>query len=118
MSNDNLVLGTSKDGTDITVKDCKKFIANKDKKKLSAFIYDRFYSRYLKPFDFPSDNYNKNYKNGFAIMTSCCLLIETFVSFTEIKYRDTNRQSRQCFGHFFVTQDKFKEFAIGNKLQN
>lgn len=118
MTNNRLVLAVLSDGTEITAKDCNEYIAHKNKDKLADFIYQRFYSRYLKPFNFPSVKYSTNYKNGFAIMASCCLLIETFISFTESKYRDTNKQSRQCFGHFFTSQDKFKEFAIGNKLKN
>lgn len=118
MKKDDLVLATLSDGSDLTVKDYKQLIAEKNKKKLANFIYDRLYGRYLKPFDFPSDEYIKDYKNGFAIMASCCLLIETFVSFTETKYRNTYNQSGQCFGHFFGSQDRFKELAIGKKLEN
>ena len=77
--NNRLILATSADGRKITVKDCNDFIARKDKKALANFIYDRLYGRYLKPFDFRSAEYEKNYKNGFALMTSSCLLIETFI---------------------------------------
>lgn len=118
MSNDNLVLAVSRDGKQISVKNCKDFLANKDKTKLADFIYDRLYGRYLKPFDYPSSDYRKEYKNGFALMTSCCLLIETYVSFMEKKYRNTNKQSAKCFGHFFTTEARFSDFATGGLKPN
>ncbi len=111
MNNDNLVLADSRDGKKISVKDCKDFLANKDKIKLADFIYDRLYGRYLKPFDYDDDDYRKKYKNGFALMTSCCLLIETYVSFTKKEYRKTHNQSAKCFEHFFTTETRFSDFA-------
>lgn len=113
MTNGNLILATSNDGNDISVDDINEYLKNKDKKKLAAFIYDRFYGRYLKSFDFPDDNYKKNYKNGFALMTSCCLLIETYISFSAKDYRNTDSQSRKCFGYFFTTEKRFCDFARG-----
>lgn len=113
MNNDNLVLAVSEDGKKISVKDCQDFLANKDKKKLADFIYDRLYGRYLKPFDYPHDDYRKEYKNGFALMASCCLLIETYVSFTKKEYRSTYKHSKECFEHFFTTEKRFSDFANG-----
>ena len=49
--------------------------------KIADFIYERHYRRYLKPFEFSDQTYRKEYKNGFAIMANCCLLIETIESF-------------------------------------
>lgn len=116
--NDNLILATSENGQKITVKNCKEYIANKDKRALANFIYDRLYGRYLKPFDFRSADYEKNYKNGFALMASSCLLIETFVSFKESKYRNTKNLSGECFGYFFTTEPKFVDFATGGRQAN
>jgi hypothetical protein len=113
MANAKLILATSVDGKDISIADCKEYLKTKDKKKLATFIYDRFYGRYLKPFDFPSNEYRAKYKNGFALMTSCCLLIETYVSFSAKDYRNTYRKSAKCFGHFFTTEKRFTDFATG-----
>ena len=82
-----------------------------EKKKLADFFYDRFYGRYLRPFDYPEKSYKEKFKNGFAIMTTCCLLIETFVSWTEPTFRNTKGNSERCFGYFFLTQQRFKEFS-------
>lgn len=116
--NDHLILATSADRKKVTVKNCKDFLAAKDKKALANFIYDRLYGRYLKPFDFRSVDYEKNYKNGFALMTSSCLLIETLTSFRESRYRNTKNLSGECFGHFFTTESKFADFATGGRQTN
>ncbi len=113
MTNSKLILATSADGNDILVEEFAEYFRTKDRKKLADFIYLRFYGRYLKPFDFPSEDYKTNYKNGFALMTSCCLLIETYVSFAIKDYRNTDRKSRECFGYFFTTEKRFSEFATG-----
>lgn len=115
MANENLVLAKSSDGKKITVKDCSDFLKSKDKEKLANFIYDRLYGRYIKPFEYSSEDFIKNYKSGFTIMTSCCLLIETYVSFSENEFRDTNRQSGKTFGHFFTTENRFAELGVGGR---
>lgn len=112
--NTHLILATSSTGKDITVGECLSMLAAKDKKGLANFIYDRLYGRYLKPFEFSDENYIKSYKNGFAIMASCCLLIETYVSFTNAQYRKTRGQSPDCFKYFFLTEPHFKELSTGN----
>ena len=75
MKNPNLVLATDKNGKKITIQDLENWIEIGSKTELADFFYDRFYVRYLKPFEFESDEYIKSHKNGFAIMTSCCLFI-------------------------------------------
>jgi hypothetical protein len=111
--NDSLVLATTSDGKEVTLRQCVEFVKQENKQALSGFIYDRLYGRYLKPFDYPSNDYKKKYKNGFALMANCCLLIETYVSFIEKKYRDTTRQSREVFGYFFTFEKRFSEFSEG-----
>lgn len=118
MTNKNLILATTSDGIEITVQKCIDFFNKKDKEQLANFIYDRLYGRYIKPFDYPSNEYTEYYKNGFAIMTSCCLLIETFVSFTEKEFRNTNGQSGKTFGHFFTTEKRFSELSTGGRNAN
>ncbi len=115
MANDKLILAVLSDGQEITVADCNDYLKTKNKKQLASFIYQRLCGRYLKPFDYPTDDYIENYKNGFALMTSCCLLIETYVSFTDKQFRDTNGQSRKTFGHFFTTEKRFFDLATGGR---
>ena len=108
------ILARNKDGNYITSAEVEQWLqkpnVENNKQKLADLFYDRFYGRYLKPFDFPGDEYRK-YKSGFAIMTSCCLLIETFVSFTEPAFRNTRDKSERCFGYFFQKKTDFNVFA-------
>lgn len=115
MANENLILAISSDGQEFTLKTYNDYLRAKDKVKLANFIYDRFYGRYLKPFDYSNTDYIENYKNGFALMASCCLLIETYVSFTEKEFRTTKDQSGKTFGHFFTTESRFASLATGGR---
>jgi len=113
MKNPDLSLAISSNGKDVTVKDCTFFLQQKDKIKLANFIFDRLYGRYLKPFDYNSDDYRKHFKNGFALMANCCLLIETYVSFTSRQFRSTQNKSGKCFGYFFSSHKSFALLAKG-----
>ena len=111
MKDTNLVLATDKNGKKITIENLENWIKISSKTELANFFFDRFYVRYLKPFEFENDEYIKSYKNGFAIMTSCCLLIETFVSYIELEFKDTSFKSERCFGYFFLKHKEFNCFA-------
>ena len=115
---EEIVLAISSKGGQIKVKDVLSLIDSKDSTALSNFIYDRLYGRYLKSFDYDDEDDRKNYKNGFLIMASCCLLIETYVSFTTAEYRDTNGKSGACFGYFFTTESRFSGFSTGGQQPN
>lgn len=111
MKNLDLVLATDKNGNKITIQDLEYWIEIGSKKELADFFYNRFYVRYLKPFEFENKEYVKSFKNGFAIMTSCCLLIETFVSYTNAGFIDTKNKSERSFGYFFLTNKDFYCFS-------
>lgn len=111
MKNSEIILAIDKNGDDITVGQVQTWLNNSNKNELIDLFFNRFYGKYLKPFDFPDSQYKKTYKNGFAIMTSCCLLIETFVSFSEPTFRDNNFKSERCFGFFFLKNIEFKSFT-------
>lgn len=70
----------------------------KNKDIISEVIFRRYYERYLKIFYYPGQQtknylktekiylknvFNEEYKNGFSIMTNCCLLIEAFSTFLQ-----------------------------------
>lgn len=74
----------------------------KNKELIANTIYHRYYDRFLKLFYYASDKectyiksiggkdeleigneFNTEYKSGFAIMTNCCLLIEVLATFFE-----------------------------------
>ena len=94
--------------------------------KISDHIYNRLYNRFLKIFDYQNSNtkkYFKNgkkielkefeeeFKNGFLIMASCSLLIETLAGFLNGHDETPHRKANKAFNQVF-------EFARtkGNKL--
>lgn len=93
-------------------------IANKE--KVAEYVYERLYNRFLKIFDFSSkdmDSYeligkkeirnvfNEEYKNGFLILTSCSLLIETFASFLVGQNETPRGKSADMFNKVFEYAD-------------
>lgn len=113
MKNPQMILAIDKYGNEITTNEVSTWLKQKEKKKLADFLFQRLYGRYIKPFDFEDSRYKKEYKNGFSIMANCCLLIETFVSFYESTFRETDRKSERCFGFFFLTFPEFNLFSTG-----
>ena len=69
----------------------EKLIKSESNKEIIAeHVYERLYTRFLKIFDFENELkahneeknvFKKEYKNGFLILASCSLLIETFAAF-------------------------------------
>lgn len=80
------------------------------KDEIADFIYERHYRRYVKPFEFDDEAgaYRKYFKNGFAIMANCCLLIETLETFYRGREKSRNELN---FLKFFTRDNGFKEFA-------
>lgn len=113
MKDKTIILATDNDGNDITIGQVEGWLRDKqaNKNNLSQFIYNRLYGRYIKPFDFDNRNYPDRYKNGFTIMANCCLLIETYTSFREKSFTDTNGKSERCFGWFFLNEKRFVDFS-------
>jgi hypothetical protein len=92
----------------VKVVDYERYIDNQDKELIASFIFNRLHSRYLKPYLFVDRVYKEQYKNGFAIMASCCLLIETLQSFRN-GWGDSDRKSAQAFRDFFSSDKNFTE---------
>jgi hypothetical protein len=65
----------------VTISDYEKMIAKQDKDALAQFVYNRLSSRYTIPHRYEGAEYAEQYKNGFSMMASYCLLIETIQSF-------------------------------------
>ncbi|HPA27472.1 MAG TPA: hypothetical protein PK747_06135 [Acidobacteriota bacterium] len=104
MSLENYVLASIRDGKesrDITVKNYRELLKNQDRKALAEFVYHRFCDRYIKPFEFDDEDYKENYKNGFAIMASCCLMMEALGSFYK-GWEDTNNMSKEAINGFIA----------------
>lgn len=100
-----------KDGNEakVTIQQYLDYIVNQDRSKIADFIFQRLYSRYLKPFLFVDEKFRTQFKNGFSIMANCCLLIETLQSFKN-GWGDSDRKSGQAFKQFFATESNFSIF--------
>ena len=87
-----------------------------NQKDIAEYIYERLYNRFLKIFDFSCDHkdkYDRNgkieeknvfleeYKNGFLMMTSCSLLIETLASFIVGQNETPRGESTDMFNMVF-----------------
>ena len=107
---DDVILSTLKNGKNITIKDYEQFVKEKNKSAIAEMIFCRLYGRYLKPFTFENDIYNKNYKNGFAIMANCCLCIEALQSFKN-GWGETPKGGNKIFDDFFNNTNTLKEFS-------
>lgn len=107
---------------EITVDQIQEMLQSRKKDVLSEFIYNRFYYRYIKPFEFKSTNiitnpsgrkvneYSLLYKNGFSIMANCCLLIEALESFYR-GWPNSHGKSETAFLKFFTRDKNFHEFS-------
>jgi hypothetical protein len=83
-----------------------------NRKLLAEYIYQRFYTRYLKIFDYDSSElFRKQYKSGFLIMTSCCIVIENFASFLDGSNKTPFGKGDERFKAVFKYAEKY-----GNKL--
>jgi hypothetical protein len=89
------------DVRNVTVTQLESWLTDQTKKNdIAEFIGNRLKSRYLKPFEYNDPRYKANYKNGFAIMACCCLLIETLQCFYE-GYSETPKNHDKLFKRFF-----------------
>lgn len=118
---------------DISMTEIESLIEDKANQELIAeYVYQRLYNRFLKIFDFKSEimvSYEKNgklaemnafneeYKNGFLIMTSCSLLIETFASFLVGQNETPRGESQNMFNKVFeyaeIKGNDLKQFKNG-----
>lgn len=87
---------------EVTVNQVKDWLADfpNSKKKLANFVYQRLYTRYLKPFTLKCTTFKEEYKNGFSMMANYCLLIEALQSFKE-GLKDSKGNSKKLFQDFF-----------------
>ncbi len=104
---------------------------------VAEYVYERLYNRFLKIFDFPSDikaEYEKKdkqvsrnvfteeYKNGFLMMASCSLLIETFAAFLTGQNETSRGKSPDMFNKIFEfaesKNNELKVFKNGQFYKN
>ena len=108
-----ILIETSMDEVENFIKD------ELNKEKIANAIFHRYYDRYLKIFYFQSykastytkkinnkvqvvdrNEFDEEFKSGFSIMTSCCLLIETIATFFEGQ-NETKKSGKDTFKLIF-----------------
>jgi hypothetical protein len=93
----------------VTVEKYEEWRDSSNTKEIAEFLYERHFRRYIKPFTYDSKDYRSKYKNGFSMMASYCLLIETIEGF----YRGWPKsRSELAFLKFFTRDKHFSEFSI------
>ncbi|MAO09729.1 MAG: hypothetical protein CMC07_02255 [Flavobacteriaceae bacterium] len=113
-----------------------KLLDNPDKKKraeISDHIYYRLYNRFLKIFDYQNSNvkkyfkngkevqlneFNEEFKNGFLIMASCSLLIETLAGFLNGLDKTANGKGDEAFNQVFeFAKSKKNKLSVFNQTK-
>lgn len=107
---------------DLTDKDYSGYLKLKDlkirKAQIADLIFYRLHGRYLKPFQFPSTNYRKEFKNGFSILANCCLLIEAIQSFKNGWDETPDRKGKEIFENFLSKNKTLSVLANKNFYKN
>ncbi|CAG1769921.1 hypothetical protein BAC3_00648 [uncultured bacterium] len=93
--NECLLTNTGK----ITVGKYLEMEEQRDAKGIADLVHERFYERYIKPFKY------SEYKNGFIMMASACLMIEALESFWQGWPKSPN--SALAFCQFFDRNSRF-----------
>jgi hypothetical protein len=84
----------------VTVGDVKGWLADTDRKakgEIIDFIYHRLHHRYLVPLSYIP----REYKSGFLMMASACLMIETIEAFRNGLKETPDGKARETFKAFF-----------------
>lgn len=80
-----------------------------ESKNITLRVNSEVYDRYIKPFEYKSEEYRSNYKNGFSIMASCSLMIETLECFYQ-GFETSDRKADIIFKKFFERNKELSEF--------
>lgn len=88
----------------ITVKQYRDYKSAKNHAAIADLIFDRFYERYLEPFE-----HNKN-KHGFSMMACGCLMTEALYCFKKGR-KKTGEAGKTAFENFFVDSTHFQNFV-------
>lgn len=106
--NNHILLWDDHSNEHITVAKYNEWVRQRDRNSIADLIVDRLLRRYIKPFEFDDAQFKKAYKNGFVMMASYCLLIETIEGF----YRGWEKSRNElAFLKFFTRDPNFSEFA-------
>jgi hypothetical protein len=113
---------------DISMNELSVLIDKREQEKIANYIYQRLYTRFLKIFDYKclekkmylknkkeveKNVFNEEYKSGFLMAASCCLLVETLASFLLGRDKTPIGTGNDSFNSVFEKAVQYK-----NDLQN
>ncbi|MDX6017728.1 MULTISPECIES: hypothetical protein [Shewanella] len=87
----------------ITVKKYRQLKEQRDTHALADMLYERFSERYIEPFR------NHEFKHGFSMMASSCLMIESLYCFQRGR-KKTGQAGVEVFEEFFEKSTHLKDF--------
>jgi len=87
-----------------TVDDYRGFKKRGDTMALAGLIYDRFFERFVEPFE------NNPAKHGFSVMAISCLMIEALHSFRK-GWKRTGSKGGDAFEEFFASSSHLTDFT-------
>jgi hypothetical protein len=105
-----LLYRPEKPSDNVTIARYEQWCAKENRREITQFVYDRLHGRYLKPFEFEDRRFVKEFRNGFAMMANCCLLIETLESFYH-GWGTSRGKREEAFQKFFAHKKRFADFA-------
>ena len=97
-------MNNTKLSSSVTIAEYKVLAEKENVDGIANLIYDRFYERYIQPF-----NCNIT-KHGFSMMAIGCLMIEALYSFQKGK-ATTKDCSKDAFEEFFANSHYLNEFG-------
>ena len=85
----------------------EQMLAEKEQARqaIAEMVFHRLRGRYIKPFLFSDTNFEDHCNNGFSIMASCCLLVETLECFYK-GWEKTQDRGKEVFESFFRREFK------------
>lgn len=87
----------------VTVKEYKRLKENREREVIADMLFERLSERYIEPFR------NHNFKHGFSMMASSCLMIETLFCFQRGR-KKTGQCGGEVFEEFFRNSRGLKIF--------
>jgi hypothetical protein len=89
----------------ISIRNYLLYFKGSRKKEIADMVYTRFYERYMKVYFFNNSKFKEEYKNGFSMMASACLVIEAYMSFRD-GVKDTKKGCKKSFENFFADREQ------------
>ena len=96
-------MDSTKLSSSVTIRQYREFRDNQNRDEIANLIYERFYERYIEPFN------NNPAKHGFSMMASGCLMTEALYCYKKGR-KQTGEAGGTAFDNFFSESVSLKDF--------